>query len=192
MNFLKTTLIGGMFFLIPLVVLGIVIAKAIGFMLVVAEPMAKILPIDSVGGIALANLIALAIVLLICFLAGLLALTAPAQKLANKAEAMILQRIPGYTFFKGMTSALSPDENVDLHSVLVTFDDRARIGLEVEKIGTDRAAVYFPGSPNAWSGIVEIISIDQITYMNKPMMSVIEHAEQLGRGTSGLLPGQKI
>ncbi len=49
MNFLKTTLIGGLLFLVPLMVLGVVIGKAIGFMLVIAEPMANFVPMDSLG-----------------------------------------------------------------------------------------------------------------------------------------------
>ena len=53
MNFLKTTVIGGLLFLVPLVVLGLVVAKAISVMLVVAEPMAAIFPLDSIGGLAL-------------------------------------------------------------------------------------------------------------------------------------------
>jgi uncharacterized membrane protein len=189
MNFFKTTLIGGLIFLVPVVVVGMIVFKAIGFMLVIAEPMARFLPVDSVGGIALANIIAVLIVLLLCFVAGLLALTAPAQKMAAKAEGMILQKIPGYTFLKGITTSLSPDDNVDLHPVLVTFHDTSRIGLEVERIGDDRTAVYFPSSPNAWSGYVQIVSIDQIRRIEAPMMSVIDHAEQLGRGTHKLLAG---
>jgi len=114
MNFLKTTVIGGLIFLVPMVVLGLVIGKAISVMLVIAEPMAGILPVDSVGGIAIVNVIALAIVVLVCFLAGLVARTGFAQKLADTAESTILQKIPGYTLIKGLATALSPDENVGL------------------------------------------------------------------------------
>lgn len=46
-----------------------------------------------------------------------------------------------------------------------------------------------PGSPNAWSGVVEIVPAGQIQYIDKPMMSVIEHAEQLGRGSHDMLNG---
>jgi uncharacterized membrane protein len=189
MNFLKTTIIGGLIFLVPMVVLGLVIGKAIGIMLVIAEPMADILPVDSVGGIAMVNVIAIAIVVLVCFLAGLVARTGLAQKLADTAESTILQKIPGYTLIKGLATALSPDENVDLKPALVSLGSTARIGLEVERVGDDRAVVYFPGSPNAWSGIVQIVPADQVKYIDSPMMSVIEHAEQLGRGTHDLLAG---
>lgn len=187
MNFLKTTLIGGLLFLVPLVVVGVVIGKAVGIMLVIAEPMAAFLPVESAAGVALANLIALACVVLLCFLAGLVGRTALAKAFSDKAESTILQKIPGYTFFKGMTSMLSPDENADLKAVLVSLEKAERLGLEVERVGTDRVAVYFPGSPNAWSGIVQIVSTDQVKPIDIPMMSVIEHAEQLGRGANEIL-----
>jgi len=90
---------------------------------------------------------------------------------------------------KGPTSTLNPDETAGLKPVLVSRGSTARVGLEVERIGDDRVAVYFPGSPNAWSGVVEIVPARQIEYIDKPMMSVIEHAEQLGRGSHDMLAG---
>jgi len=46
MKFLKTTVIGGVLFLVPIVVLTIVRAKAYGFMMAVAEPMAEFVPLE--------------------------------------------------------------------------------------------------------------------------------------------------
>ena len=43
-------------FLVPVVVLVIILAKAAGLMMMVAEPMAAWLPIDAIGGVALANI----------------------------------------------------------------------------------------------------------------------------------------
>lgn len=90
---------------------------------------------------------------------------------------------------KGPTSTLNPDETAGLKPVLVSRGSTARVGLEVERIGDDRAAIYFPGSPNAWSGIVEIVPADQLEYIDEPMMAVIEHAERLGRGSHDMLTG---
>ena len=72
-HFFKTTVIGGLVFLVPVVVLLVVLAKAAGLMMMVAEPMAEWLPIDAIGGVALANVIAVLAVVLICFIAGLVA-----------------------------------------------------------------------------------------------------------------------
>ncbi|MGI9308583.1 MAG: DUF502 domain-containing protein [Gammaproteobacteria bacterium] len=187
MNFLKTTLIGGALFLVPLVAITVVAVKAYGFMLKIADPIANIIPIDYFGGIALANLLAVGAVVLLCFLAGLLAKTPKAKAFADKAENTIMKRIPGYTFFKGFTSALDPGATEDLKPVIVSLHKFYRLGLAVENIGDDKVAVYFPGSPNAWSGIVLVVPIEQTKPIDIPIMSVIEHAEQLGRGTNELL-----
>ena len=187
MKFLKTTVIGGLVFLVPLVVLGLVVGEAIDVMLVVAEPMASFLPVDSIGGVAMANLIAVAIIALVCFAAGLLARAETARKLTSRAEAAVLNRIPGYMFLKGLTSTLSPDENTDLKPALVSLGNGARIGLEVERVGEDRVVIYFPASPNAWSGIVQIVSVDQVKSIDVPVTSILDYAEQLGRGANNML-----
>ena len=101
MNFLKTTVIGGLVFLVPVAVLILVLGKVFGVMVAIAEPMAHKIPIDSIGGIAIANVIAVMIILLICFAAGLVARTQPAQKFANSIENAVLQKIPGYSLIRG-------------------------------------------------------------------------------------------
>ena len=39
MNFIKTTVIGGLVFLVPLAVLGVVLSKVFGVLVAIAEPM---------------------------------------------------------------------------------------------------------------------------------------------------------
>jgi hypothetical protein len=60
----KTTLIGGAVFLVPVMIVIMILGKAVSVMLLIAQPMAALLPVDTVGGIALANVIALLCVLL--------------------------------------------------------------------------------------------------------------------------------
>jgi uncharacterized membrane protein len=188
-NFIKTTIIGGLLFLVPVVVLFMVVSEAGNPMLAVAEPLSHLVPIDSVAGVAMANIIAVLIVLIICFIAGLIARMGPARKFADKTESAILQKLPGYAMLKGFTSTLNDDQAAALHSVLVEFDDRSRLGLEVERIDGGRVAVYFPGSPNAWAGTVEIVKASQVQSIDAPMTVIIEHAELLGKGSAKLLSG---
>ena len=56
-NFFKTTIIGGLIFLIPIVVLSVILGKALKIMMVVAEPLDKLIPIESIGGVALVTAI---------------------------------------------------------------------------------------------------------------------------------------
>ena len=187
MKFIKTTLIGGVLFLVPVTILVMVLAQVMEVMHGIAEPMSELIPVETIAGFATANLVAASIILVICFAAGLIARTRAAQRWADKLESAILQRIPGYAMIKGFASTISPDSNSDLKPVVVSFDDSSRLGLEVERSGNDHVAVYFPGSPNAWAGIVQIVSAAQVKSVDAPMTSIIEQAELLGRGTKNLV-----
>lgn len=189
MNFVKTTITGGLVFLVPVVALVVVLIKVFEVMLAIADPMADVLPIDSIGGVAIANIIAVLFILLICFVAGLVARAGPAKRFAESIENAILQKIPGYSLVKGLTSSLTPEKTAHMHAVLVALGYSSRVGLEVDRVGADKVSVYFPGSPNAWSGEVHIVDSDQVTPVDRPISWVIEHAEQLGRDSDGILHG---
>lgn len=183
----KTTLIGGALFLVPLVVLIMVLGKAIGVMMVVATPMADVLPIDTVGGVALANLLALLGVLVVCYIAGLVARIAMAGKAVKALESRVLMNIPGYTMVKGITSGLDPAESEGMKPVLLTLGSAQRIGLEIEVLADGRSVVYIPSPPSTWSGITQILPAEQVEYLDVSIMTIMEYTEQFNRGTDALL-----
>jgi uncharacterized membrane protein len=187
MKFLKTTIIGGVLFLIPVVVVILIVGQALSLMMAVAEPMAEFVPVDSLGGVAMANIIAALLILLICFLAGLLARVGPAKRFAEGVEDSILQKIPGYALVKGITSSLSAEDAVDMHVVLVTLGYSKRLGVEIERIAGEQVVVYFPGAPNAWSGEVHVVQNDQVERLDCPITTFLDHAERIGRGTGSYL-----
>ncbi len=77
MHFLKATLIGGVAFLVPIVVLLMVLGKAFELMSRLAAPVQRFVPLESIGGIAVADLVAVLAMVLVCLLAGLFAMSRP-------------------------------------------------------------------------------------------------------------------
>ena len=102
MNFIKTTLIGGIVFLIPISICVLILGKAHKVMVRLAEPLADRVPIDTVLGVAKANLLAIIAIVLVCFLAGLLSRSRLVSRWVESLESGILYSIPGYTFIKGL------------------------------------------------------------------------------------------
>ena len=115
-QFIATTIIGGLLFLVPVVFLGFVLTKAVGFMMIIAEPMADFIPVDSVGGVALANLIAIVAVIIVSFFAGLIARNALASGFIKGLESKFLMKIPGYSIVKGIKGGFDKDENQPLQT----------------------------------------------------------------------------
>jgi uncharacterized membrane protein len=190
-HFLMTTVLGGAVFLVPLIMLIYILGKAVGLTMKIARPMADFLPVDTIGGVALANILAILVVILICFLAGYIARVTFATRIVEKLESKVLIHIPGYALVRGMASSIKADEASGLRTVLVTFGVNARIGLEMERIEDGaRAVVYLPSSPSIWSGIVQIVPAENVEYLDLPIMKVKEHLEQFGKGTGEMIQKQ--
>ncbi|MDH4017973.1 MAG: hypothetical protein OEU84_00085 [Xanthomonadales bacterium] len=186
-KFLITTIIGGLIFLVPLMFLIFILGKAIGFMMIIAKPLADWLPVDTVGGVALANLLAILAVILVSFLAGLVARHTMAGDIVKTLENKVLTKIPGYAMIKGIKSGFDSSDEEGMKPVAVQLGSAERIALEIEKLPDGRSMIYIPSAPSAWSGVTQILPADQITYLNVPITQVLELTEKFGHGVDELL-----
>lgn len=99
-QFFKTTALGGILFLAPVIILIAVFTKAHQMISKVAAPVLAIVPVERVVGIVVVDLLALALLLLICFLAGLAAKTPRAGRLVASLASDFLSQVPGYELAK--------------------------------------------------------------------------------------------
>jgi uncharacterized membrane protein len=183
----KTTVIGGIVFLVPIVILIAIIDKAFEIMKAVSTPLASSIPIDTVWGLAVANLIAIVAIVLICFVAGLLARTSIARRFVSSTENRLLSRLPAYAFVKNMTERVAGFKEAEgLIPVLAPSGGGWRLAFEIERIEGGHVAVFLPGSPNPWSGFVCIMPEDRIKPLDIPQASVIGHFEGFGKGSNEL------
>lgn len=186
-SFFKTTVIGGLLFLVPVVVLILVLNEARELMLMVADPMADWFPVESVGGVALANVIAVVALLLICFVAGLVARAEFLRKAIESIESKVINKLPGYVLIKGMFSGFGEDETQHLYPVLARVANTGRVGLEIERMADGQAVILIPSSPNPWSGEVHLIDQDDVKRLEVPMTGYMEFVERFGQGADELV-----
>jgi len=187
-RFIRTTVIGGVVFLVPFIVVVFVLGKAFQLMSHVAAPLSKVVPMETVGDVAVVNLIAVALILLLCFLAGLVARTAVADSLVHGLESRVLSRIPIYHFVKGVTSSVVEAEKGEaMKTVMARLDDYAQLAFEIERTRSGNVVVYLPGAPNPWSGSVCIMSADRVTPLDDvSMLEAVQHIKHLGKGSGDL------
>ena len=185
----RTTLIGGVLFLTPLVMVVVIVGKAFHIMRSIAAQFQGLAPIEALAGYPLVDIMAVVILVLSCFLAGLAARSRWGQKIYGKLDSALLQIIPGYAWIKGMTDSISDDEaEMALKPVLARFDDQCQIGLEVERTTTGWVAVYLPGAPNPHSGTVGYFSADRVEAIDADFKGLVRSFKLLGRGSTAILP----
>jgi len=187
-NPLVTTLIGGVVFLLPLVVVLIVLGQGLALTTRLAQPLTAMLPDKSVGGVALASVAALALLLLLCYGAGLLARAAFGRALTDKFEGRLQTIYPRYAVIKAMSQGLhgALGQRV-LKPVLATFDDHQLIAFDIERLDDGRAVLYLPGAPDAWSGSVVLVAAERIEPLDIDPDALAKAMQRLGQGTAALL-----
>jgi len=191
MSFIKTTLIGGLFFVIPLVLLALIIGKILDVFRKLVAPIADKIPIEAIGGITISRIIALLILLLVCFIAGLFAHTKKIKEFRKWIETNILSHIPGYTLLKGMTESAAGIESDDLKDVvLVNIEEVWQIGFLMDKIDDELCSVYIPGAPNPMSGDVFFVKNERLKILDLPELSAMKIYKKLGLDAKKILNGQ--
>ncbi|MGB5205928.1 DUF502 domain-containing protein [Eudoraea sp.] len=189
-SFIKTTLIGGLFFVIPLVLLALIIGKVLDVFRKLVAPIADKIPIEVIGGITITRIIALLILLLVCFIAGLFAHTKKIKELRKWIETNILSHIPGYTLLKGMTESAAGIESDDLKDVvLVNIEEVWQIGFLMDKIDDELCSVYIPGAPNPMSGDVFFVKNERLKILDLPELSAMKIYKKLGLDAKSVLKG---
>jgi uncharacterized membrane protein len=83
LGFIKTTVVGGFLFLIPGVIVFVALGKLVGALKVLAKAFAPIFGIESFAGGVVLDPFALAVAVLLCFVAGLLARQASAKRVQS-------------------------------------------------------------------------------------------------------------
>ena len=184
----KTTAIGGLVFLLPLVLLVAIVGKAFNIIKVVSTPLGNLISAEKVAGYAVADLLALTVLLVVALLAGMLARSPAFDSFYKKIDAIIMQVIPGYSYIKGMTGSLSDSEaEQSLKSVAVIQDDMVLIGYEVERLTDGWVAVYLPGAPDTRSGSVAYFTSDRVVPLDTDFAGIASCLKTLGRGSSRII-----
>ena len=190
--FIRATLVGGILFLLPIVVLALVLGKAEELAGRVVAPLANRIAMKSMAGISTGTLLAIGVIVLFCLFAGLFARTRLAPKIVEWLEGGFLYNIPGYDFFKGISESLMGYESRRVYPVvLARIEEVWQIGFLMERLESGHYAVFVPGAPNVWSGSVYLMTEERFQRIDITRVEAVKCLRRLGLGANELL-GRKM
>jgi uncharacterized membrane protein len=181
-EFIKTTILGGFLVLLPVVAVLAVIGISLATLIKIVAPIAGKLPIKTVGGFALATLLAVLFLLAFCFLAGFLVRMRIGQLVQKRVENLLLQRLPGYVMFKNLTRQLAGQEGIEFAPALVDlYGSQARVvDLIVEEHADGKFTVFVPISPTATLGQVYLLPHANVERLEARFVDVVNSLTQWG------------
>ena len=186
-QFVRTTIVGGLFFLAPIVVLIVILAKAFDFAKKSVNAVLVHVPAAAELSTGAATALSITIVLLVCLLAGLVAHTVTAERLVNALEFSLLSKIPGYDYLKQESaSALGVAEIAELPVVFVPMEGGWQLGVQTEALSEGLVSIFVPGAPDPHSGSVFFFPTDTIRPAGIKMATALSCLRRCGARSSAL------
>ena len=194
-QFIKDTLVGGVLFLLPGALLLWLAEKVLPLARQLMKPVENLLPGHLVAQFALGTLLAVLALLLVAFIAGLLARTAPGQRLIRWIEESIVGSLPQYRMAKSVLEGRGGGDGdgvPDVQPVLVPAGEGWRIGMKFDSIEGGWASVFLPNSPKARTGSIVLLPESSLRPLDLPIGEATLLLSRLGGGAGAALRGVKL
>jgi uncharacterized membrane protein len=189
---LKTTIIGGASFLLPVAIIIFILSYALRLVRRIAEPISHSLHLDHLAGagIGTVTILSIAVLVLISFAAGVIARTAAGRRITRWSESSFLGRFPHYHVIKSMAEGLAHIENASgLKPALINIEGGWQIGYLLEQLDKDWVVVFLPQAPSPMSGNVMYMPQDRVRPLDITMVQAMSIVKAIGVGSSAALRG---
>jgi len=185
-SFIRATLIGGIFFMLPIYLIFMLLYKVHLVATKILTPLTHFLP-DDLFGVNAGRLVAAIGLVLLCFIAGILFKLSFVKRGIRYLEDRILSHLPGYSLLKSKASdTLGEKIEHYLATVMVEQNQTWRIGLLIEEM-QGLSTIYLPLAPKNESGEVVIMPSASVKKLNIPTKEAMLLLKNFGKGGISIL-----
>jgi uncharacterized membrane protein len=192
-EFLKTMIIGGISFLLPIALAVFILSYAFRLVKRIATPISHGLHLDQwgdVAGVSAATFLSVLALVFLAFVAGVVARTTFGGRISRWSENSLLGRLPHYQLIKSMAEGLAHIESASgLKPVLVSIEDGWQIGYLLEKLENDWVAVFLPQAPTPMSGNIMYFPTNRVRTLDITMVQAMSIVKAIGVGSGAALRG---
>jgi uncharacterized membrane protein len=185
----KTTLIGGLLVVLPIYLSILLMAKSLSAIVALLSPVTAAIP----AGVQFRQVIAVLIVLAVCFVAGIVVRTGPGLRAKNTLERSVLEKIPGYALVRGLTERVSGDEREGaFRPALVEIEEALAPGFIIEELEDGRYTVLVPSVPTPAAGSLLILARERVHPLDVPFTQAVKVISKWGAGAGELARGVSV
>ena len=188
LDFVKTTVLGGLVAIVPLAVLIVALGMALKVMVDIMNALKGVLPFSPLVNTAIIFGVALVALVAICFGAGLLVKTAFGHAFVEKMHAFFSAHIPMYKTIRDITrnAAGMQGREFDLALIDLHGSPSRVLGTVMEELPDNRVAAYIPMSPTLGVGQVYVLPAENVERLDVPIADFAGAISQWGVGTEKL------
>jgi uncharacterized membrane protein len=188
-EFLKTSLGGGILVLLPLVMLYLLLDEIIEILIALATPIADLFPPGLFDNLELPGVIALVLLVGTSFLFGLALRSETLRRFGHWLERILLGKLPLYNAVKSLSRGLvgAKEDGVFKPAIMHSDNGEREIVYLIEEDGKGQVTVLVPWAPASFAGSLKIMSRDRIELLDSNLGDTSRVLSHWGVGTFELL-----
>jgi uncharacterized membrane protein len=185
----RTNVIYGLLVLIPSAIIVLLLAKIVEILETIAKPLNLQSAISVIGAIILALLL----VLLLCFVVGAFVRTKLGSWSLERFERTILKQIPGYEIISNALKGFA-EKRTAYRAALVRLygPGTAVLGFVMEENDNGSVTVFVPSVPTLTVGSLHVVDRARVTMLEAGSIDVTNCISQWGIGSQKILGGSHL
>jgi uncharacterized membrane protein len=187
-DFVTTAFVGGALVVLPLYLAVLLLLKGMQALVGLVRPVAALLP----EWMAAENLLALLLLLIVCFVVGAAMRTTFGRNIKGRMEVAFFGKIPGYTTIRGLTQRLAGEAGDAVWKpALAEIEDALVPAFIIEEHDDDRYTIFVPSVPTPFAGAVYILIRSRVHPIDVPFKQALQAISKWGSGSKELVIAMK-
>jgi uncharacterized membrane protein len=183
-EFILSRLGVGLLAVAPIYLAGLLLLKVMKSFTAVVRPLAKLLP----KWLPAENILSFLLVLIVCFLIGLMVRTPRGRATWKRMENSLFKRIPGYGLFRSLTQQLTGKaQDQAWKPALAEIEEALVPAFLIEEHEDGCFTVFVPSVPTPFAGAIYILTPDRVHPLDVPFTSAVKAVSHWGSGTKDLV-----
>lgn len=187
-EFVTSTLIGGLMFVVPVYLAVLLLLKGMKSAATLVRPLTVLLP----DWIPAERLLSLLLVLTICFLVGFALRTRSGRAVRERLEVVFFGRLPGYSLIRSLTQRMAGDSSDSAWTpALIEIEEALVPGFVIETLEDGRFTVFIPSVPTPLAGAVYVLNPDRVHIVDVPFTQAVKSISRWGSGSRELVAAMR-
>ena len=189
-DFFKTSLLGGTVVILPVAILAFVFAWIFRFITGIIEPLTKMVLTRSQLPKITADILVIIIIVMGCFIIGILVKTKLGEIVFRTIENKILKTAPGYSLIKETVVHLLGKKDSTFSKVAVARifqNDTLVSGFITDRHSDGSCTMFVPTGPNPTSGMIYHVKGEYVHPVDVPLEEAMRSILSCGAGSTKLI-----
>ena len=185
----RTNVIYGVLVLVPLAVIVLLLAKIVEILENIAEP----LNLQSYTSVIGAVILAVALVLTLCFVVGAFVRTRLGSWSLERFERTILSQIPGYAILSNALKGFAEKKTAYRAALVQLYGPGTGVlGFVMEENDNGSVTVFVPSVPTLTMGSLHVVDHERVTMLEAGSIDVTNCISQWGIGSRKILGSSQL